>query len=114
MIWFKDTKNRILRVNRRAAEATAKNAEDLQGKSTRDLYPQEAEKYYADDLEVIQTKLPKLGIVETMRDPSGNDRWVQTDKVPVCDENANVTGVVVMAQDITDRKMTCPDKTGPG
>ena len=105
MVWFKDTTNGILRVNQRAANATGKPVEEIVGRSMLELYPQEAAKYYADDQEVIQSRAPKLGIVETLRGAEDRELWVQTDKVPVCDRDGKVTGIVVMVQDITERKM---------
>jgi PAS domain S-box-containing protein len=104
MIWFKDANNRILRLNKRAAETAGKSVEEIEGKSTGAIHPQEATKFYADDLEVIRSGVPKLGIVETLQNPEGKQIWVQTDKVPYCDKTGNVTGVVVVAHDITERK----------
>ncbi len=104
MVWFKDTANGVLRVNQRAANATGKPVEEIEGRSMHDLYPQEAAKYYADDLEVIQSRAPKLGIIEKLRGADNRELWVQTDKVPVCDKAGNVIGIVVMVQDITERK----------
>jgi|GEM_PF-178940 len=104
MIWFKDTKNGILRVNKRVAEAAGKSVEEIEGKTSLEIYPQEAAGYYADDLEVIHSGTSKLGIVETLIGPEGQAYSVQTDKVPYCDKEGNVIGVVVMAQDITERK----------
>lgn len=104
MIWFKDTQNRILRVNQRVAENAGKPVEEIEGKLTDEIYPHEAAKYYADDLEVIRSGAPKLGYVEMLRDSAGRTVWIQTDKVPVRDKEGKVTGIVVMAQDITERK----------
>jgi len=104
MVWFKDTKNTILRVNKRVAEATGKSIEAIEGKPSLEIYPQEAAKYYADDLEVIHSGVAKLGIVETLTSPQGQELWVQTDKVPYRDKDGKVIGVVVMAQDITERR----------
>jgi len=104
MIWFKDTKNGILRVNKRVAEAAGKSVEEIEGKTCLEIYPQEAAGYYADDLEIIRSGTSKLGIVETLIGPEGRAYSVQTDKVPYCDKEGNVIGVVVMAQDITERK----------
>lgn len=106
MVWYKDTENRILRANRLAAESIGKTVEDVEGKSTYDLYPHEAEKYYQDDLDVIRRGHPKLGILEVYRLPTGETRWIQTDKVPYRDTNGAVLGVLVFAQDITERKRT--------
>jgi PAS domain S-box-containing protein len=104
MLCFKDTNNVFLHVNRRLADAAGKSVEELEGLHAREIYPQEADKYYADDLEVIRSRKPKLGIVETLRGPDGGERWVQTDKVPVFGADGEVTGIVVMVQDITARK----------
>jgi PAS domain S-box-containing protein len=106
MIWFKDTENNIVRVNQRVAEAVGKSIAEIEGKSVLEIYPyaQEAAKYYADDLEVIHSGMPKLGIVETLRGPDGKITWIETDKVPIRDEGGKVIGIVVMAQDITGRR----------
>lgn len=104
MVWYKDAHNRILRTNRRAAESINKTVAEVEGQSTYDLYPDEAEKYHQDDLEVIVSGRPKLGIVELYRTGPGEKRWVQTDKVPYRDVDGTVLGVLVFAQDITDRK----------
>ena len=104
MVWFKDTENRILRVNKRAAEIAGKPVEEIEGKPYLEIFPQEAAKYYSDDLEVIHSGAPKLGIVATLRDREGKELWIRKDKVPVCDKDGKVIGIVVMAQDITERK----------
>lgn len=106
MVWYKDAHNRIIRANRLAAESLGKSVEEIEGRSTYDLYPDEAEKYHRDDLEVIVSGRPKLGIVELYRTGSGEKRWVQTDKVPYRDTDGTVLGVLVFAQDITERKRT--------
>jgi two-component system cell cycle sensor histidine kinase/response regulator CckA len=105
MICFKDTENNILRVNKRLAEIIGKSVEEIEGKSSADLHSEEAAKFYLDDLEVIRSRAPKLGIIETIRDREGKELWVQTDKVPVCNKDGEVIGIVVMCQDITERKI---------
>jgi PAS domain S-box-containing protein len=104
MVWYKDTHNRILRANRHAAESINKTVAEVEGQSTFDLYPEEAELYYQDDLQVIASGTPKLGIVELYQTASGEKRWVQTDKVPYRDPQGTVIGVLVFAQDITERR----------
>jgi PAS domain S-box-containing protein len=106
MVWYKDTQNRILRVNGLAAGSIGKTVAEVEGQSTYDLYPEEAEKYYRDDLEVIDSGRPKLGIIERYQTGTGEKRWVQTDKVPYRDKDGTVLGILVFAQDITDRKRT--------
>ncbi|SPP64230.1 PAS domain S-box protein [Nitrospira lenta] len=104
MVWYKDSQNRILRANRRAAESINRTVAEVEGQSTYDLYPEEAEQYHQDDLAVITSCMPKLGIVELYETSPGQKRWVQTDKVPYCDARGNVIGVLVFAQDITERR----------
>ncbi|MDQ6735614.1 MAG: PAS domain S-box protein [Nitrospirota bacterium] len=104
MVWYKDRHNRIIRTNRLAAESIHKTIAEVEGQLTRDLYPDEAEKYYEDDLDVIQSGHAKLGIFELYQTPSGGKRWVQTDKVPYRDPAGNIIGVLVFAQDITERR----------
>jgi PAS domain S-box-containing protein len=104
MIWFKDTQNRITRLNQAAAEAMGLPAEEIEGKSVYELNPDEADDYYQDDLEVIDSGAPKLGIVEPLVTASGETRWLQTDKIPYRDAAGRITGVVVFATDITERK----------
>ncbi len=105
MIWFKDTRNRILRVNQRVATASNMRIDELEGRLCSDVYPEDSASYYADDQEVIRSGQPKLGIVESLRNPRGGETlWIQTDKVPYCDPSGKVIGIVVMAQDVTQRR----------
>ena len=103
MICVKDTQNGILRVNQRLAEYAGKSVEEIEGKSYLEIFPHEAAKFYAYDLEVIHSGAPKLGIVEAVHGPEGQEYWVQTDKVPVFDNQGSVVGIVVLIQDITER-----------
>jgi len=104
MIWYKDTKNNFIRVNPAGARAFGMPVEQIEGKSTYDLFPDFAEKYYQDDLEVINSGIPKFGIIEHMTTGSGEHLWVQTDKIPLLDDEGNITGIVVFVVDITERK----------
>jgi len=104
MVWYKDAHNRILRANRRAAASIGKTVAEIEGRSTDEFYPEEAERYHHDDLEVIVSGRPKLGIIEPYHTGVGEKRWVQTDKVPYQDAQGHVLGVLVFAQDITEQK----------
>jgi PAS domain S-box-containing protein len=104
MIWYKDTKNNFVRVNPAGAKAFGMPIEQIEGKSCYDLFPDFAEKYYQDDLEVINSGNPKPGIVEPMTTASGEHLWVQTDKIPLRNEQGTITGILVFSIDITGRK----------
>lgn len=104
LIWFKDTNNVILRVNQRVADALGKRVDQIEGRPSQEIYPNDAARLFADDLDVIQTGVPKLGHVETIQDATGRKLWVQTDKVPYHNREGKVIGIVVMAHDVTERK----------
>lgn len=105
-LWFKDTANRVIRVNQPAAEFEGKSVEEMQGKSCYQLYPKDiAEAYYQHDLKVIQSGDPILNIVEPHVIPStGEEMWVETGKVPYYGSSANVSGVIAFAIDVTERE----------
>ncbi|MEO5860180.1 MAG: PAS domain S-box protein, partial [Pyrinomonadaceae bacterium] len=60
--------------------------------------------FFADDLKVLESGKPKLGYEEMLPGGNGDKRWVQTDKVPYFDSDGKPIGIVVMAQDVTERK----------
>ncbi|OPX64448.1 MAG: aerobic respiration control sensor protein ArcB [Methanoregula sp. PtaB.Bin085] len=105
MIWYKDTKNNFVRVNPDGARVFGMPVDRIVGKNSADLFPGLADRYYQDDLEVIRSKRPKLGITEQMTTARGDTLWVQSDKVPILDEKGEVTGILVFVVDITDRKI---------
>jgi len=105
MIWLKDTKNRFLQVNQAVVKGTSLPVEEIEGKLAEEVYPDEAAKYYQDDLEVINSGLPKRGIIEVLKTATGEKRWVQTDKIPWRDDDGKIAGVVVFAVDVTEHQL---------
>ena len=103
-IWYRDAENNILRVNKAAADSVGLSMEEIEGKSTHELFPEQADSYYEDDLEIIRSGKPKLGIVEPLRTAAGEETWWLTDKIPYRDDAGKITGVIVFAVDITERK----------
>jgi len=103
-IIYKDRQSNILRVNKAVADSLNLNMDEIEGKHSKELYPDHHEKYYSDDLEVINSGKPKLGIVEPYQMESGEVKWVQTNKVPYRDKNGNILGTLLFAVDITKQK----------
>jgi PAS domain S-box-containing protein len=64
----------------------------------------EALAYFADDQQVMESGLAKLNIEEKVTLPSGEQQWIQTNKIPLRDSEGNVIGVMGTSQDISDRK----------
>ncbi len=105
LVFYKDTQNNIIRVNRLAAAPKGVSPREMENTPTSKWYPDEAEKYFKDDLEVIQSGRPKLGIVEQY-DVSSRKLWVKTDKFPYFDKSGKLVGILVFAIDITKEKET--------
>ncbi len=101
-IWCKDDNNKILRLNRAAAKSMGLAVEKATGANTYDLFPDMAKKYHDDDLSVIQSGEPKLGIVEEYTPANGEKGWVRTDKVPYTDPETGRRLIFVAATDISE------------
>ncbi|KFN41029.1 hypothetical protein N789_03870 [Arenimonas oryziterrae DSM 21050 = YC6267] len=104
MVWFKDTQNTILRINQFAAAAAGRAVCEIEGRSAAEIYPNESDAFYADDLEVIASGRPKLGIVQTLTGEDGREHVLQLDKVPYFDDQRQVIGIAVLARDITEQR----------
>ena len=104
IIWYKDTQNHIVRANRSAAQSVGLEVEQVKGRSVYDLFPSEAVRYHQDDLEVIRTGQPKLGIIQPYRPSPGDIRLIRSDKIPYRGADGKITGVVVFSTDITERQ----------
>jgi PAS domain S-box-containing protein len=103
-VFFKDTENRFIRVNKTFADVMGMSVKQLEGKSLFNIFSNEqAEAYWKDDKEVVSSGKSKNKIIESMETPNGNI-WVQTDKIPYRDIEGNVVGLIGFSLDITDRK----------
>jgi PAS domain S-box-containing protein len=104
LIFAKDTENRFISANTAYEEVTGLKLKEIIGKNVFDIInnQQLAEGYYKDDLEVIQTGIPKRNIVEPLL--TDESRWFITDKIPLRDEKGKIKGVIGFSVDITERK----------
>lgn len=89
--------------NRHFADDLGTNAEEIVGKTDYDLFPKKlAEKYRKDDLRVLETETTEE--IEESYFQNGEQLIVQTVKTPVRDETGNVSGVLGIFWDISERK----------
>lgn len=100
-IFYKDDRNRILRVNEAVAQGLGRSVAEIEGRHVQELFPERAAQYHADDLEVIASRQPKFGVVESYVDLDGKQRWVRKDKVPYVDPATGQRSVSVALTDIT-------------
>ena len=104
-IWYKDTHNNFIRVNRQVCTDIGMINDKIEGYSAEELFPSFAQQYFKDDLEVINTRMSKLGITEQINTSKGEIRWVNTDKIPVFGNDGEISGLIAFVQDITERKL---------
>jgi diguanylate cyclase (GGDEF)-like protein/PAS domain S-box-containing protein len=102
--WLKDREGRFIIVNQPFGVAAGKDPGELIGKTDLDAWPRElAEKYRADDEEVMQSGRLKR-IEEQLASPGGPVRWIETIKTPIYNEMGIVVGAAGISRDVTDRK----------
>ena len=65
----------------------------------------EADKYRADDLQVMDSGQPRIGYEEPQTRPDGAEYWLRTSKVPLYDGRGKSIGILGMYEDITERKI---------
>lgn len=99
-IWQKDTENNVVWMNKPAAKFSGMGDGSTECYPWADLFPAQAESSHQEDLKIVQSGRPLLGIVEQfiMDDKTV---WLKTDKVPYIDEDGNLVGIVVLSMDIT-------------
>ena len=103
MIFYKNRRNRFIRVNRAFADFYGLSQKEIEGFTMEDLFPENAEKSYQNDLVVLETGKPRTGILD-MIDTRSGPKWIQTDKLPFRDENGNIVGILGFSTDITEPK----------
>ncbi|MDH7516893.1 MAG: PAS domain S-box protein [Candidatus Thermoplasmatota archaeon] len=104
-IYFKDKKNRFIKVNKAKAMHSNVKTEDMIGKTDFDfLSDKVARSIDEDDYKIIETGKPIINKIEKIRDVDGVERWVSVTKIPRFDENGKVIGTMGISRDITDLK----------
>ena len=104
MIFFKDTQNNVLRVNQAVADRMGLPVSEIEGRASEDMFPEEAAAYYRDDLAVLRSGEPKLGYTEPQTLPSGELRWLRTDKSPLYGGGGEPLGVLAVVTDVTEQR----------
>jgi len=104
-IYFKDKDSRFTLVNRAQAQMMgAEKPEEIIGKSDFDFQdPKLAADFLAEEQDLMRSGEPVLGRVEYNPTREGRPRWLSATKVPLRDQSGEVTGLVGVSRDITDR-----------
>ena len=103
-IFHKDLNLTYVSCNRNFARDLGMREEEIVGETDFDLFPEAlAMKYRDDDARILRTRTPEEIEEPYVRD--GKELTVQTVKTAVLDEKGQVTGVLGVLWDITERKL---------
>ncbi len=106
-VYVKDLRSRFVLANWAvASKMGARSPEAMIGRTDFDFYPPEAAaQFYGDERQVILSGKSLMDIEELSLDFQTNRaQWVLTSKIPLHDADGNVTGLVGIGRDITNRK----------
>jgi PAS domain S-box-containing protein len=104
MAWLKDKESKYIAANEALCKAFGIKFEDFVGKTDLDISPKDlAERYRADDQEVIKSGKRKL-IEEPWGRKQGERIWIETIKTPIYNDQGQIIGTSGIARDVTDRK----------
>ncbi len=104
-IYFKDDKNRFVKVNKAKAMHSDVKPDEMIGKTDFDfLTDKVAKNIHEDDDKIIETGKPIINKIEKTRDVDGIENWVSVTKIPRFDDNGNIIGTMGISRDITDLK----------
>ncbi|MDD3111236.1 MAG: PAS domain S-box protein [Methanofollis liminatans] len=102
--WLKDGDGRYIAVNRAFEQAAGKTADELVGRTDREIWPGYiAERYMSEDREVIASGKRALFIEPFVRG-DGLEILVETVKTPIYDHNGRAAGTAGICRDITARR----------
>jgi PAS domain S-box-containing protein len=105
-IYVQDKECRKVIANRADVENIGCNDEaEVLGKTDLELFPGKiGERGYADDKKIITTGMPVYDLEEEFISAKGVKRWLLTTKIPLHDKDGNITGLVGIGHDTTERK----------
>jgi PAS domain S-box-containing protein len=103
-VYWKDKESRFLGCNKSFYEGISfKSDEEVIGKTDYDWNTKEvADKTRNDELEIINTKIPKLRFIEKFID-NGEEVIFSSNKLPFIDQNNEVIGTIGTSVNITER-----------
>ncbi len=105
-IFFKDAQSRFIRISKTLASYYGmSHPAEAVGKSDSDFYdPERANRYRADEQEIMRTGRLAVDREEDQVWPDGKVTWLLTDKVPLFSSDGTIIGTFGISRDITRRK----------
>lgn len=107
IICYKDKNGIYIRINKTGAKFLNRKVKNIIGKRTEDFFPKHvADKFLKEDLKVMNSGKPIIGIIDFLKDKDGKDLWIKTDRIPYFNESGEITGVISISFDITQQYET--------
>jgi len=105
-VFWKDGDLRFMGCNTLfACDAGFSHPQQLLGKDDFAMsWREQADLYRTDDRQVMESRRPKINIIEPQTTPAGAKIWLSTSKVPLQMPNGEIFGVLGVYEDVTDRK----------
>jgi PAS domain S-box-containing protein len=106
-VFWKDRDLRYLGCNPPfARDAGKSHPRELVGRSDHEMaWAEQARLYQADDREIMETGIGRLGYEEPQTTPGGDTIWLRTSKVALRNRQDEVVGVLGLYEDITEQKL---------
>ncbi len=105
-IYFKDRQCRLVRVNRKMASSLGRaDPAELIGRTDIELFGREfGERTMLDDLRIMETDEPIIGLTESRQLDGGQVNWTLTTKTPLHDAAGTVIGLLGITREINELK----------
>jgi len=105
-VYYKDTNNKIMKVNDYYCKIVGKTKKEIENCYAHEIYPKDlAVKYWEYDQEVIMSRQAKIDIEEEWNTKFGK-RNVLCSRIPIKNKKGKVIGILGIAKDIHERKIT--------
>jgi PAS domain S-box-containing protein len=103
MIAFKDLELRYTRINKTACRNFGREEKEIIGRTRCEIADFDADSSFY-EANVISTGKVDIDRVEHVNLPNGGPRWISSTRAPIRDSSGAITGLMVIARDITRRK----------
>jgi PAS domain S-box-containing protein len=104
-VWQVDLECRITRISRAVFSDVDLLPEDFVGKPMYRFAPPDVRaRLIAENTEIMRSGTPRLGVVEQYTRPDSTDGWFCVDRIPCRNENGEVTGLLILAAEISRYK----------
>jgi diguanylate cyclase (GGDEF)-like protein/PAS domain S-box-containing protein len=110
-IYFKDRERRLVWVsNKLVQDLGLDDASAIIGKTDEELFGDDfGQKTMVDDMGVMESGKPIVGLVESRQTPDGKTNWTSTSKLPIHNRKGEVIGLLGITREINELKQVEQD-----